>query len=106
MIDISCKFYLQKNDMTYTYCINLVEEEVASNMQRIPQSSSFIPCENQRITVKRYECFMENRNIIRKFCGCTLFKKKKNIEPHQNFTYYYKKHKGSGLTSRYIENQQ
>ena len=25
MIDISCKFYLQKNEVTYTYSINLDE---------------------------------------------------------------------------------
>ena len=25
MTDISCKFYLQDNDVTYTYCANLVE---------------------------------------------------------------------------------
>ena len=24
-IDVSCKFYLPKNDVTYTYCISLVE---------------------------------------------------------------------------------
>ena len=28
MIDISCKFYLQKNDATYTYCIILVESRI------------------------------------------------------------------------------
>ena len=33
------------------------------------------------------------------------FPKKKNSVSQQNFTYYYKKHEGSGLTSRYIENQ-
>ena len=32
--------------------------------------------------VNRYECFMENKNIIRTFCGC---KPSKNIKPHQNF---------------------
>ena len=25
MIGISCKFYLQNNDVSYTYCINLAE---------------------------------------------------------------------------------
>ena len=28
IIDISCKFYLQNNDVTYTYCINLAEATI------------------------------------------------------------------------------
>ena len=67
-------------------------------MQVIAYSSSLIPCKNQRelltswivFAVNRYECFMENRNI-RRFCGCKPFKKKNNIEPHQNFTGSYKR---------------
>ena len=32
---------------------------------------------------------MENKKTIRTFCGCKPYKKKNNIEPHQNFTGYY-----------------
>ena len=47
--------------------------KIASNMQRIAYSSSFIPRKNQRkfltagvvFTVNTYECFMENKNLIR-----------------------------------------
>ena len=39
--------------------------------------------------VNRYECFMENKNIRKTFCG---FKpSKKGIQPHQNFTGSYNK---------------
>ena len=45
--------------------------------------------------------------MIRTFCGCKPFKKKKkkNIEPHQNFTGSYKKYEGSGLTPKYAKYQ-
>ena len=76
-------------------------------MQRIAYSSFFIPCEHQRImnvwrvlAVNRYEYFMENKNIT--FCCCKL--SKNNIKPDQNFA-CYKKHAGSGLTSRHTEYQ-
>ena len=50
MIDISCKFYVQKNDVAYTNCINLVEAIIRhQKLQRFAYSSSFTPCENQRI---------------------------------------------------------
>ena len=45
--------------------------------------------------VNRSECIMENKNIIRTFCGCKP-SRENNIEPHQSFTGYYKKHGGSG----------
>ena len=63
---------------------------------------------------------MENKNMIRTFCGCkpskkkkkkkhsknkNIKKKKKNIEPHQNFTGSYKKCEGSGLTPKFIKYQ-
>ena len=67
-------------------------------MQRIAYSSFFKPCKNQGeilmsgvvFAVNRYECFMENKNMIRTFCGCKP-SKKNNIEPHQNCTGSYKK---------------
>ena len=34
---------------------------------------------------------MENKNTIRTFCGWKTSKKKKDIQPHQNFTDSYKK---------------
>ena len=66
-------------------------------MYRIAYSSCFIPCKNKEelltswvvFAVNRYECFMENKNMIRTFCSCKT--KKNNIEPHQNFTGSYKK---------------
>ena len=77
MIDISCKFHLQKNDVIYTYCINLVEaiirhQQLPLTCKELP-TSSFIPCKNQRklltsgviFTVNTYECFMENKNMIK-----------------------------------------
>ena len=91
MIDNSCKFYLLNNDVAYTYCINLVEghnqtAKAAYKVQRIAYSSSFIPCKNQRkleswvvFTVNRYECFMENKIMIRALYGCKP-SKKNNIE--------------------------
>ena len=48
---------------------------------------------------------MENKNMIRTFCGCKPSKKKKNIEPHQNFTGSYKKCEGSGLTPKFAKYQ-
>ena len=50
MINISCKFYVQKNDMVYTNCINLVEAKIRrQKLQSFAYSDSFTPCENQRI---------------------------------------------------------
>ena len=106
------------NGVTYTYCINHQlgwdhnqAPKVASKMQRISYSSSFIPGKNQGellssavvFAVNRYECFMENKNMIRKFCGYKP--SKSNIELHQKFTVSYKKHGGSQLTPRYTEYQ-
>ena len=104
--------------VTYTYCINHrlswghnQAPKVASKMQIISYSSSFIPRKNQRellssavvFAVNRYECFTENKNMIRTFCGYKP--SKNNIELHQKFIISYKKHGGSGLTRRYTEYQ-
>ena len=51
-------------------------------MQRIACGRSFIPYKNQRqllapgviFTVNTYECFMENKNMIRTFCDCKFLK--------------------------------
>ena len=106
------------NGVTYTYCINHQlswghnqAPKVASKTQRISYSSSFIPRKNQRelllsavvFAVNRYECFMENENMIRTFCGYKP--SKSNIELHQKFIVSYKKHGGSQLTPRYTEYQ-
>ena len=89
-INISYKFYLQKNDVTYAtaYQLNLGHNQtpqVASNMQRFAYSSSFILCENQRelvmskvvCVVNRYKCFVGKTNLIRTFCGCKPSKQTK-----------------------------
>ena len=81
-------------------------------MQRIAYSSS-IPCKSQKeslaswsvFAVNRYESFMENKNMIRTFCGCKPWKKKNNVEPQQNFTGSYKKCEGSGLTPKFAKYQ-
>ena len=110
MIDISCKFYLQKNDGTY--CINLVK--VIIRHQKLLQTCRELPTAALSYHVKirelwtsggvfavnRYECFMENKNVT--FCCCKL--SKDNIKPDQNFT-CYKKHGGSRLNSRHTEYQ-
>ena len=98
MIDISGKFHVQTNSVIHAYYINVVwghnqTPKVASNMQRIAYSSSFIPCKNQRklltrgviFTVNTYECFMEKKE------HSTVVNLKKNIEPNQTFTGSYKK---------------
>ena len=110
MIDISCKFYLQKNDLTHTYCINLVEviirhQKLLLTCRELP-TVAFSYHVNIRelwtsggvLAVNRYEYFMENKNIP--FSCCKL--SKNNIKPDQNFA-CYKKHAGSGLTSRHTE---
>ena len=73
IFDISYKFYLQKNDVTYTTAYQLSSgrnqtPKVASNKQRFAYSS-FIPCENQRelltsrvvCAVNTYKCLMEKK---------------------------------------------
>ena len=73
-------------------------------------SSPFILFKNQKkllkswavFAVNRYECFMENKNMLRIFSGCKP-SKKNNIESH--FTGSYKKYEGSGLTPKYREHQ-
>ena len=52
-------------------------------MQRIAWSNSFIPCKNQKelsmscvvFLVNKYGCFVENKNMIKEFCGCKPSKK-------------------------------
>ena len=84
--------------------------KLAFDMQRIACSSPFILFKNQKkllkswvvFAVNRYECFMENKNMLRIFSGCKP-SKKNNIESH--FTGCYKKYEGSGLTPKYREHQ-
>ena len=55
-----------------------------SNIKRIPYSSSFTQSKNLRelltsgviFAVNRYEYFIENKNIVRTFCGCKPSKTK------------------------------
>ena len=111
-IDISCQFLLQNNDVT-----NILHQrswghnqtpKVASDMQRIAYSSSFIPCKNQWellmpwivFAVNRYECFMENKNI-RRFCGCKPFKKTTTLSLIKILLALIKEHEGSEWTPKY-----
>ena len=109
MIDISCKFYLQKNDVTY--CINLVEVRIRH--QKLLQTCRELPTVALSYHVKIRELWtsggvlpLTGTNVSWKknirFCCCKL--SKSNIKPDQNFT-CYKKHGGSGLTSRHMEYQ-
>ena len=111
MIDIFCKFYVQKNDVAYRKCITLVEAIIRHRkLQRFVKITMFHHFHHLKIrklltsevdyAVNRYECFIENKNIR------TLIQnsQKGNIEPHQNFTgCIIKKHGGSGLTPIHIE---
>ena len=54
-------------------------------------------------TVNRYEYFMENKIIIRTFCGSNV-PKKTTLSPIKTLL-VIKKHGGSGLTSRHTEYQ-
>ena len=120
IIDISCKFHLQKNNVIYTYCIKLVEaiirhkkseSKVAFNMQRIVYCNSFMPCKNQRelltpgviFTVNTYECFMENKNMIRTFCECKS--SKTTLSLIKILLVFIKNRGGSRWTTRYTEYQ-
>ena len=83
MIDISCKFYRQKNNVYVIYILHQLScghnqtPKVASNMQReLPRVA--LPYhlkirENKTcgvvFTVNRLECLMENKNIVKTFCG-------------------------------------
>ena len=87
MTDISCKFYLQKNDVAHTYCINLVEAIIRH--RKLPLTcrelhtvalSHYVKIRELLTSgvvfaVNRYECIMENKNIIIIFCSCKTFKK-------------------------------
>ena len=98
MIDIYGKFYSQNNDATYTYCINLVEaiirhQKLVLTWRELPTVAFWYNAkirENYLLTssivfaVNKYECFMENKNMIKTFCGCKS--SKNTIQPHQNFT--------------------
>ena len=86
MIDISCKFYLQKNDVTYTYCIILVESRITHQKllltyREVPTAALShhvkireLLTSGEIFDVNMYECIMENKNI-RTFCGCKPSKK-------------------------------
>ena len=52
----------------------------------------------------RYECFMENKNMIRTFCGCEP-SKKTTLSLIKILLVLIKKREGSGLTSKYTEYQ-
>ena len=82
MIDISCKFYLQKNGVTYTYCINLVEAIFRHRKLLLTcrELSTVVLSHHVKIrelltsgvvfAVNRYECLIKNENTIRMFCSC------------------------------------
>ena len=81
-------------------------------MQRIVYSSSFIPCKNQRelltswvvFAVNRYECFMENKNMIRTFCDSKP-SKKTTLSLIKILLVLIKKRGGSELTPKYTKYQ-
>ena len=108
MIDISCRFYLQNNDVTYTYCINFVEAIIRHQCRELPAVALSYHLNKKLLTswvvfaVNR--CFMENKNMLRIFCSCKP-SKKNNTESQQNFIGSYKKYEGSGLTPKYAEHQ-
>ena len=85
---------------------------VASDMKGISYRRSFITCNNQRklltswivFAVNRYECFIENKNKVRIFCGCKPSIKKQHWASSK-FTGFFKKREGSGLTPKYTEYQ-
>ena len=77
MIDISCKFYLQKNDVTNTHYINLVQviirqQKVLLTCRELPTVAlSYSVCQNQTelltsgtvFAINMQERFMDNRSI-------------------------------------------
>ena len=103
MIYTSSTFYVQNNDVTYTYCINSVD--VITRHQKLLLTCIELPTVKIRELQLLKECsLLTGTNIswkIKIFCSCKLPKKH---EPHQNFT-CYKKQGGSGLTLRQTEYQ-
>ena len=86
MIDISCKFYLQKNDMTFTNCINLVKAIIRHRKLLLTCTDLPTVALSHHVKIRAlltsgvvfavdtYECFTENKNI-RTICGCKPSKK-------------------------------
>ena len=74
MIYISCKFYLQKNDVTYADCINLVEainrhRKLLLTRRDLPTVALSHHVKIRELltfgvvfAVNRYECLVENKN--------------------------------------------
>ena len=50
------------------------------------------------LCVKRHECLIENKNIVKKFCNGKP--SQKNIEPHKNFTDSNKKVEKHSMNSK------
>ena len=70
--------------------INLVQaiirhQKLLLTCKDLPTVALSIPCKNQKqlltstvvFAVNRYECLMENKNLIRTFCGCKPSKETK-----------------------------
>ena len=81
-------------------------------MKRVSYSSSFTTCKNKKLltsgvifAVNRYECFMENKNIIRTFCNSKLWKKKRHLASSKFYWFFQIKCRGIGWTPRYTEYQ-
>ena len=87
MIDISCKFYLQKNDVTYTYCFKLSTYCIIRHQMLLlacRELSAVALSHHLKIrklltsalvfAVNRYEFIVENKNI-RTFSDCKPSKK-------------------------------
>ena len=91
MSDISCKFYLRKNDMRGIYILH-----------QLSWDHNLAP--GVVFAVHKYECLMENKNIIRTFYGCKS--KKKTLSLIKILLALIKKLGGSGWTpTRYTEYQ-
>ena len=114
MIDISCKFYLQKNGVTYTYCINLVEaiirhQKLLLTSRELSTVAFSYHVKTEGILTSRvvfavnwHECFMENKITIRTFCGCEP-SKKTTLSFIKILLVLINKRGGSGLIPRCAE---
>ena len=114
MIDISCKFYLKKNDVTYTYCINLVEairrhQKLLLTCRELHTVTISYHVKIGKLltsgvvfVVNRYQHFMENKSIIRAICDCKP-SKKTTLSLIKILLVVIKKHGGSELTPRHTK---
>ena len=84
MTDISCK-NLSPKECRDIYILHQFSSSL-NRHQKLRQTcrESAIVALSHNVKISFCKCFMENKNIIRTFCGCKL--SKKGIWPHQIFT--------------------